>query len=301
MQTRQYVGLSLVAAATLALFTVACSSDGVGKLASAAKVSDCQEECDTQRFFDCYDAAQHAGCYDDCASATSGDIDKFVGCVEAADFCDVECSTNIEGRSDEVPEEDRVVTEREPEPEADSCQTACAAMAADMCIPEDCSPLCAEDAEVRFAIVYCNSVREGCEFPEECSGKTSSADACAQGCDQLQFFDCLSAGDAAACRNECAATDEATQTNFASCVQSSGTCDGDCYTIINPDGPSADVAGCQSACDDLSFFDCVDAQGLSDCRTTCETASRESVETFKSCAEVICEDDSCYQQLLSAN
>lgn len=268
-------------------------------LASTVKVEECQDSCDTQRFFDCYDAQQHAGCYDDCASASKDDVDKFVGCVRNADFCDAACSTNIEGRSADVPAEDRVDTGREPEPQASNCESACQAMAAEMCIPGDCSPLCAESEDFRFAAVYCNSVRQGCDFPEECTGEMSPEDACLAGCDNLAFFDCIESSDQTACRQACATADDSTRENFAACTQ--GICeDGSCLDTLNLSA-SADVGGCQSACDDLSFFDCIDAGTLSACRSTCETATPESVETFKSCTMGICEDDACYTQLVSAN
>lgn len=288
-----------VAAVGLSAGLAAGCLGGTSDLANAVKVDECQDTCDTQRFFDCYDAQLHAGCYDDCSAASQDDIDKFVGCVRNADFCDVACSTNIEGRAAEVPEDERVDTGREPEPPASNCQTACQAMAADMCIPQDCSPLCT-DSEVAFAVVYCNSVRDGCDFPAECTGEMSPEDACLAGCDQLAFFDCIDAGDQTACRTACGTADDTARENFSACANN-GICDGgECLDNLGLSA-GADVSGCQDACDNLEFFDCIDAAGLSNCRTVCETATPSSVETFKSCAEGLCEDDSCYQQLLTAN
>ena len=278
-------------------------------IAGEDAVEECQDTCDQQRFFDCYDANEHAGCYNDCSAASADDIEVFVACVDNT-TCDAACSTSIEGRAAEVPEEDRVDTGQQPVPGPTACQSACQAMAADMCIPEDCSPLCA-DEEVRFQVVYCNTVRNGCDFPAECTGGTTEGGgggggggggdaACKNGCDQLQLFSCISAGDLATCRNACSTADQATRDTFATCAQSDPGCTQDCYSVLVPEGPSADVSGCQEGCDNLEFFGCLDAQGLSDCRSTCQIADRDAVETFKSCAEGTCDDDSCYQVLLNS-
>ncbi len=312
---------------------VACSGGnnggkGGGGGASAAEVSTCQEACDKQRFFDCYDAAQHGQCYDDCGAASSDDINKFDGCVENT-ICDAECAVFIEGKAAEVDEEDVVVTDKDPEPPASSCEAACDDLVGAMCFPSEdialCKAACATDAETRFAIVYCNSTRTGCQFPDECTGEigggsnnvvidnngvnpnngTSGDNGCSAGCDQLQFFDCIDASTSVACRNNCASADATTQQNFASCVQSSsGVCDEGCYTVLDPTfmgGGSANVSGCNMACDDMAFFDCIDAQTQSDCRTLCSTASASSVDTFIACNNDICDDDSCYTVFVNAN
>ncbi len=302
---------ALAGACVLALGLVAACDGGGGggkNLASKAEVGGCQDSCDTQRFFDCYDASLQAGCYDDCSAASSDDINKFVGCVRGADFCDIECSTNIQGRSADIEPDERVDTGRDPVAPASSCQTACAAMAADMCIEADCSPLCA-DSEFSFAATYCNSVRNGCDFPAECTGGSSTTNsgngaegACLSGCDSLAFFDCASSSEQTACRTACGSADDTTRNNFSACA-SADICDASCLDILGVEqtGPTADVAGCRDTCDNLEFFDCLDAQGLSDCRGLCATATADSIETFKSCGEGLCDDDSCYQVLINAN
>lgn len=283
----------------LGAVTSGCDTEAARTLAGKATVTSCQESCDKQRFFDCYDAAQHGGCYDDCASADNASIDKFNGCVDNT-ICDAECSVHIEGRSADVPAEERVDTGRTPQQSSSNCDTACAAMVADMCVPEDCSQLCS-DTDFAFTIVYCNNVRNGCEFPAECTGEVAPVDACKDGCQQMQFFDCLGAADAIKCNQACDTVDDSTRTLFADCVDGSGTCDAACYTALDPSGPSADVAGCQDACDKLAFFDCVDGSTQSACRNLCMTASRSSAENLKSCSEGLCEDSSCYDTFVAEN
>jgi hypothetical protein len=51
---------------------------------------------------------------------------------------------------------------------------------------------------------------------------------------------------------------------------------------------------CQSACDDMEFFSCIDATQHADCRALCTTASAADIDTFVACA-IGCSDDACYQ------
>lgn len=295
---------------TLTLLT-ACSSPSSSNqdpmssgedLASSALVSTCQDSCDKQRFFDCYVAAEHAQCYDDCASADEASIDKFNGCVKTT-TCDAACSVHIQGKSNQVSDDDRVDTGRTPTTNASSCEMACAAMVADMCVPPSCSQACA-DSDLAFQVVYCDQVRSGCDFPPACGGEASPQDACKEGCQQMQFFDCITASDAIACNQSCTAsatTDEA-RTLFADCVEAAGTCDVACYKALDPNfQPGADVEGCQQSCDQMSFFDCIDAGTLSSCRQLCTSATSTSVESFKSCNQSGCQDSSCYDAFVAAN
>ena len=281
---------------------IAC--DEVAELAGVDSVSECQDKCDDYRFFECYDAARHAGCYDDCASASEDDIDKYVNCGSAVK-CDLECSVNIEGRSEGVPAADRVDTGRTPTQTQNpsNCQSACSAMVADMCVPSDCATYCS-DSDAAFAIVYCNNVRSGCDFPAECTGGSSAspADQCKAGCQQMQFFDCLSAAEGIACNQQCDQVDDATATLFASCTQSAGICDRACYSALDPNVSTADVEGCKDACDSQSRFDCIDAATQGTCRNKCDSASDNAIENFKACSQGICdENDGCYSSFAASN
>ncbi|GAC1544455.1 MAG: hypothetical protein NVS3B10_08610 [Polyangiales bacterium] len=46
-----------------------------------------------------------------------------------------------------------------------------------------------------------------------------------------------------------------------------------------------EIMNCQSACDSLHFFSCVDAAELTTCRDLCTTAPRSKRNTFYSCGE----------------
>lgn len=273
-----------------------------GMLADQSLVARCQDSCDKQRFFDCYDAQAHAQCYDDCASADASSINKFNGCVENT-TCDAQCSVHVQGKSSQVPDEDRVDTGREPEPNASSCEMACASMVEDMCVPSNCSQACT-DADLAFQIVYCDQVRNGCDFPPACGGEVSPTEACKEGCQEMQFHDCLTASEAISCNQRCtdSATTDETRTLFVDCVDGASICDASCYKALDPDfEPGADVAGCQDACDRMNFFDCIDSTTLSSCRQLCSSATNASVESFKSCNQNVCEDTSCYDSFVAAN
>lgn len=59
-------------------------------------------------------------------------------------------------------------------------------------------------------------------------------------------------------------------------------------------GVAEPVETCQSACDDMEFFACIDAIQHADCRALCTTAPAADIDTFVACA-IGCSDDACYQ------
>lgn len=295
----------LCLALCLCLLGAACSSssdedggdggdggDGEGP-ASADEIRRCHDACDQQKFFDCYDASLHATCYASCEEASGSQIGVFVGCVENS-VCDAECALEIQP---ETP------------PSGDECVTACEAFVASGCeLPIDCAAGCAAlDPQERIGAVYCLSQRDGCELPEECAAYGDSGPdpddpvaECEAGCDDLAFFDCIQASDQASCRDLCGTVDEDTRDDFTACVSAAGVCEDDsCYVLISGEGASADVAGCQDACDELQFFDCIDAATQSVCRDKCTESSADAVEDFKACADLSC-DPTCIGTFLES-
>lgn len=262
--------------------------------APTAVVNECKAACNQQKFFNCYDAPQHAACFRDCEQADQSGIELFVNCV-GVEICDSDCATNI------------APPDPEPEPTSDDCASACGEIVAEQCIPPvDCGAACAgASAEEKSFFAYCAANRSGCDFPEACEFEggveVTPQDECVASCESLGFFDCITGPDVAACSTTCSSLDDPTASSFNSCVQSEGICSDDsCYQLISEGGASADVSGCRQACDDLQFFECVDASEHSQCRTVCETASADAVETFKSCTMGLCDDNSCYLQLLES-
>lgn len=264
-----------------------------GPVAPAAAINECKQACDQQKFFDCYDAAMHAGCYQDCDGASESGIELFVGCV-TNDICDVECAINIQPATPP------------PVTTVDDCETACNTLVTEQCIPPlDCAAQCAGASDEEKAFLdYCESTRTGCEFVEACQFEEpeppTPQEECTASCERLGFFQCITGTDVAACTTTCATLDDQTASSFNSCV-SAGICQDDsCYALISEGGGSANVAGCKEACDDMAFFDCIDAGTLSTCRTTCDSASKDAVDSFIACNEGICEDDSCLVTLQSS-
>lgn len=256
--------------------------------APQAHIDECKGACNQQKFFDCYDAAAHANCFQDCEQSSTSDIETFVNCV-GVEICDPECANHIEPPAPP------------PEPSASDCEAACDGLIADQCIPQiDCATECGQlSSDDKNFIVYCADNRNGCEFPEACQfegEETTPQEECAAGCETMGTFDCIQATDVSECTTICQGLEDAAATSFATCVRADGICQDDsCYQQINEGGGSADVAGCKDACNDMAFFDCLDATGQSECRSACESAEKSDVDDFKACVDGgICEDSTCY-------
>ncbi|MEM9189741.1 MAG: hypothetical protein AAGF12_11230 [Myxococcota bacterium] len=259
--------------------------------ASPTEIQDCKEACNQLKFFDCNDAVDHATCFAGCDAASSNSIEVFSACVRN-DICDASCSLNIQPSAG-----------GEPIPNGSGCVDLCGQFLAEGCAPgisvAECGEVCRTDAAV---VDYCLGRRSGCTLPAECVEQVSApdpADDCRAGCEQLGFFDCITPTDVAACSTACGSAAPATLDQFVSCT-SAGICQDDsCFRILGGSA-SADVPGCQMACDNLQFFDCIDAVTLSECRNRCTTASAAAVDSFKACTQGLCSDDSCYRAFAAA-
>jgi hypothetical protein len=225
------------------------------------------------------DASDHAACFEACGRADPSQIELFVACVRA-DVCDPECSTELVGSAGGG---------EGGQTGSATCVEACEAVVAECSDePADCATLCGSlsPADQAF-VVYCESERNGCEFPDECVDEIDSDGgegvSCHDACDSMRFFDCLSAEQHADCRSLCKTVDVSTRDTFVGCA--SAVCnDSSCYDVMAGEGGSgADVEGCQFVCDDLRFFECITATDHAMCRDLCTTASANRVETFKGC------------------
>lgn len=300
-----------VVLSAFALLAAACTSEqSLGQRPDESQLGRCREACNKLKFFDCNTATEQAACYQSCDAASSDQIDLFEACVDAS-TCDPACSTNIR------PESPPPVTS------AEGCIPLCESYLGDGCVPElstaDCAAFCA-DPDTQLALTYCIERRVGCALPEGCitieddvvvtppdpeaDPGADAFEACVEGCERLGALGCISPVDTAECSALCETADSSTQDRLVTCADAAtcfGPMDDTCYQLINPAGGSPDVAGCRAACDHLSTFECIDSFDLSTCREICAERSRAAVETFKSCSEGICEDDSCFFTLLEAS
>lgn len=284
------------------LTTIGCEVDQTFS-PDATDVEDCLSACDQQRFFDCYEAADHAQCRNDCENATDvSAVRTFSACVRNADFCDAECSTHLEP------------TDNNPPPAEDNCVSACQAFVDDGCLRGTeldgipCSSLCgALGTEQRFAVDYCANRRNVCELPDGCADTfdiDGSGDGrledCQDACSDLEFFGCISGTEQATCRDLCGTVSESIRDSFSAC-DDDPSCSADCYSVINPDGPAPDVGGCRSGCDMMMTFNCLTPAEHSECRSACALAERDPIETFKRCSNPasggICDTGACFYVL----
>lgn len=273
-----FSGLVGMSCATVADDDGASGSDSSS--ASAQEVADCKDACTQLKFFDCNDASDHAACFAACGNADPSQIELFVACVRA-DVCDPACSTDLVGSAGGG---------EGGQTDGGSCVEACDAVMTECSDdPVDCAILCGalSPADKAF-IVYCESERNGCVFPDECVDEIDSGGSegseCLEACDSMRFFECLSAEQHADCRSLCETVDDSARDTFVGCA--SAVCDdSSCYDVMAGEegGSGADIEGCQFVCDDLRFFECITASDHAMCRDLCTSASADRVETFKGC------------------
>lgn len=279
-----------------ALATAACASPSEMPPGGAlpSEVSDCKAACNQLKFFECNDALDHAACFASCDAASSSQIEVFANCV-AVDICDADCAMNLQQAAPPV----------ETPPPASDCASLCSSFITEGCVPGTtdpgvCPEVCAESGAL---VAYCLTDRTGCTLTDECSaqvGPPDPAEECRDACQQLGVFSCITAADVSTCSTACGTASESAIASFTACA-SAGICTDDtCFRGLTGGGASADVPGCRMACDQLAFFDCIDAATQSECRSVCAEASAEAVDTFKACTMGICDDGSCYDVLAAS-
>lgn len=91
---------------------------------------------------------------------------------------------------------------------------------------------------------------------------------------------------------------------FNACASAGGCPDDACLSLlvpqVDPDPePPAHVADCQSGCEMLLSFSCIDGVENSECFSLCETKSSATAEAFIECASFLCHRTGCLDGLRS--
>lgn len=127
---------------------------------------------------------------------------------------------------------------------------------------------------------------------------------CRDGCDDINFFNCVEADVVKACNDQCAVQPIPLVEDFADCTDGAGGCSSaNCLSIIGVQAGTApssdfDVSRCKDACNDVKS--CSTREQTSDCLSRCETESSQSINAFASCVNIIdsCEENTqCYTTL----
>jgi hypothetical protein len=246
-----------MSAVTLAVACGSSGADGDGGESSGdpsgganpQEIADCKSSCDQLKFFKCNDAQAQADCYDDCAGASSDQIELFVACV-SNDTCDPECSTFLEPSGDP--------SGGDPSGgDPSGGNTTGSDATGDTCSSDGCN-----------SDTACNEACESLQFFscidaatfDDCSAlcKTASAD------DKGTFASCVSSGDVTSCDAV------------------------DCYYTFDPSavpGPTPQqIADCKMTCEQLGFFDCLSGAEAAQCAASCDEATKEVIEGFLICA-----------------
>jgi hypothetical protein len=218
------------------------------------KVQQCHDACDEMKLFSCNTALDHATCYADCQQATPDQLDEFNGCVHASGAnCDPGCSTQIQPK---------------PSPSGGAANGTAGGSSAG-----DANPSGGSGGP-----------------PANPANSVDPAAPCKEECQQLSFFQCISAAEQATCEGLCDAPSGSARDAFVSCATAKGSasCDGlDCYQTFNPNAPKGatpkEVSDCTSACDDAVFFTCIDATDQAHCRAQCTSEPRSAVQTYAAC------------------
>jgi hypothetical protein len=137
------------------------------------------------------------------------------------------------------------------------------------------------------------------------SGGGASSDSCTTACDKLVSCNLIKVGDKTECLAICQKDAYQYQidcVNATECSKLTTACGsigegggegtsssgGSSGTTTSSGGSSGsdsfDIMRCQTACDSLQFFDCLDATEQSACRALCSSAAAAKRDTFTSCA-----------------
>jgi hypothetical protein len=127
-------------------------------------------------------------------------------------------------------------------------------------------------------------------------GSGASAPSCGAACDKLVSCSFIRVGDKSACVSQCAKQAYQYQidcVNATACDKMKSTCGDPVGSGTPGDNHVESDAGhddsfaiyqCQSACDTLSFFACIDAAAHETCRSQCTTAAANKRDSFTACA-----------------
>ncbi|NOU29139.1 MAG: hypothetical protein HOO96_14650 [Polyangiaceae bacterium] len=116
------------------------------------------------------------------------------------------------------------------------------------------------------------------------AGTAVTQAACARACEKVASCGFLEARNRAACESECVKRAYPFQldcVNAIACADLERVCGGS-FGSGSDGGTSPSVDACQTGCDQLHFFSCIDASTLAACRTKCTTATATR-DTFSAC------------------
>lgn len=156
------------------------------------------------------------------------------------------------------------------------------------CVENDiCDPACATDLDTQAA--------GGGEGGGQSEGGVDAPPDCAGSCNEFVAAGCLPAVD---CIAVCSSLSSAEQGFVEYCVARRDGCNlpPECANEL----PGADdpAAECESACDSLKFFDCIDAATHAECRSACAGAGDPERDSFVACVDNgVCIDAACYDVL----
>lgn len=103
----------------------------------------------------------------------------------------------------------------------------------------------------------------------------------------------------AGCYQDCDGATESGIELFVGCV-TNDICDVECAINIQPATPPTPQEECTASCERLGFFQCITGTDVAACTTTCDSASKDAVDSFIACNEGICDDNSCLVTLQSS-
>jgi hypothetical protein len=129
------------------------------------------------------------------------------------------------------------------------------------------------------------------------SGGGASSSSCGTACDKLVACSFIRVGDKSACAAKCqteayqyqidCVNSTACDKMKSACGDPTGGASGENTGSGTFDAGSDDgfaIGSCQSACDSLNFFSCIDAAAHQACRDRCSTAPANERESFTACA-----------------
>ena len=161
------------------------------------------------------------------------------------------------------------------------------------CVKNDiCDPTCSTHIQPQGPGSSSGSSDSSASCTSDGCGTTNPPppDGCAEACETLQFFSCISAETFESCVGLCMTADAGKKDTFTSCVESAGAtqCQAvDCYYQFDPNavpGPTPQqIADCKQSCSDLAFFDCISGSEAAACASACDTATKAEIEAFLIC------------------
>lgn len=167
---------------------------------------------------------------------------------------------------------------------------------------DDCNTASASQIEVFVGCAESSICDPACRTkvaPADQKPEGASVTACQSACKKLVSCSFLKVGDELACTAECQKSAYQFQID---CVNGNacGEIPKVCGNLESGGGgggggggdasvPDLGLTECQSSCDNLHFFECIDATALASCRAKCTTA-KPSRDTFVSCVRTASPD-----------